>query len=64
MLESLNVIIDDVRLRADRPLVLLVDGLDKLRDLDVIRLNFLEKKFLTRLWPFSLQRDSRKMAAR
>jgi hypothetical protein len=46
MLESLNAIIDDVRLRADHPLVLLVDGLDKLRDLDVIRLNFLEKKFL------------------
>ena len=46
MVESLNAIIDDVRSKADRPLVLLVDGLDKLRDPDVIALNFLEKKFL------------------
>ncbi len=46
MIESLNAIISDVRLKTDRPLVLLVDGLDKLRDSDVIELNFLEKKFL------------------
>jgi hypothetical protein len=46
MIESLNVIIDDIRVKADRPLVLLLDGLDKLRDSDVISLNFLEKKFL------------------
>ncbi|MBI3797568.1 MAG: HEAT repeat domain-containing protein [Deltaproteobacteria bacterium] len=46
MVEVLNQIIDDVRSRTDRPLILLVDGLDKLRDVDVISLNFLEKKFL------------------
>jgi hypothetical protein len=46
MIESLNALIGDVRIKANRPLVLLVDGLDKLRDPDVISLNFLEKKFL------------------
>src|SRR5215470_10780822 len=46
MVEVLNEIIDDIRSRTDRPLILLVDGLDKLRDTDVISLNFLEKKFL------------------
>ncbi len=46
MIDGLNAIIDDVRLQAEQPLVLLVDGLDKLRDPDVISLNFLEKKFL------------------
>lgn len=46
MIESLNAIIDDIRLRTAKPLILIVDGLDKLRDRDVISLNFLEKKFL------------------
>lgn len=46
MVELLNEIVDDVQSRTDRPLVLLVDGLDKLRDPEVISLNFLEKKFL------------------
>ncbi len=46
MIEGLNAIIDDVHMQAERPLVLLVDGLDKLRDPEVISLNFLEKKFL------------------
>src|SRR5712692_365547 len=46
MVEVLNEIIDDVRSRTDRSLILLADGLDKLRDADVISLNFLEKKFL------------------
>lgn len=46
MVEVLNEIIDDVQSKTDRFLVLVVDGLDKLRDTDVIELNFLEKKFL------------------
>lgn len=46
MIESLNAIIDDVTSKANQPLILLVDGLDKLRDPGVISLNFLEKKFL------------------
>jgi hypothetical protein len=46
MVEMLNEIIDDVQSKTDRPLILLVDGLDKLRDADLISLNFLEKKFL------------------
>ena len=46
MIDSLNSIIDDVRTKAKRPLVLIVDGLDKLRDRDVVSINFLEKKFL------------------
>lgn len=46
MIESLNAIIDDVTSKANQPLILLVDGLDKLRDPAVISLNFLEKKFL------------------
>lgn len=48
MLDTLNAIIDDVRNKAGRSPVMLVDGLDKLRDLDVISLNFLEKDFLSR----------------
>ena len=39
MIEVLNAIIHDVRVKANRPLVLLVDGLDKLRDPSVISLN-------------------------
>ncbi len=46
LVDVLNEIIGDVESRTDRPLILLVDGLDKLRDADVISLNFLEKKFL------------------
>lgn len=46
MIEALNAIIDDVISKANQPLILLVDGLDKLRDPAVISLNFLEKKFL------------------
>lgn len=46
LLGSLNAIIDDVHSKTGRRLILLVDGLDKLRDTDVISLNFLEKKFL------------------
>ena len=46
IVDVLNEIIDDVQSKTDRFLVLLVDGLDKLRDTDVISLNFLEKKFL------------------
>lgn len=49
MIDALNAVIDDVRLKTDRPLILLVDGLDKLRDPDVISLNFSEKKFLNQL---------------
>jgi hypothetical protein len=48
MLDSLNAIVADVQVKADRPIVMLVDGLDKLRDLDVISVNFLEKEFLSR----------------
>lgn len=47
MIDGLNAIIDDVTQRAEQPLVLLVDGLDKLRDPDIISLNFLEKQFLS-----------------
>ena len=47
MVEALNEIISDVQSKTDRFLVLLVDGLDKLREVDVISLNFLEKKFLS-----------------
>ncbi len=46
MIDGLNAIIDDVRLQAEQPLILLVDGLDKLRDPDLISLNFLENNFL------------------
>jgi len=46
MIEALNAIIDDVRFKLNRLPVLIVDGLDKLRDSSVISLNFLEKNFL------------------
>ncbi len=46
MVDALNAIIEDVRRKSSRPLILLVDGLDKLRDADVISLNFLETTFL------------------
>jgi len=47
LIEALNALIDDVHTKSrERRLVLLADGLDKLRDRDVISLNFLEKKFL------------------
>jgi hypothetical protein len=46
LIETLNAIIDDVVVKSNRSLVVLVDGLDKLRDADVISLNFLENKYL------------------
>ena len=48
MIESLNAIIDDAKEKSGRSLVLVVDGLDKLRNSEVIRLNFLDKDFLSR----------------
>ena len=48
MIDSLNAIIGDAEEKSGGSLVLVVDGLDKLRDPDVIRLNFLEKDFLSR----------------
>jgi hypothetical protein len=49
MLESLNAIIKDIGNKSggNRP-ILLVDGLDKLRDMDTIKLMFVEKQFLNR----------------
>lgn len=46
MVERLNELIADVQARSGRSLVLVVDGLDKIRDPDLIELNFAEKKFL------------------
>jgi hypothetical protein len=46
MVEHLNRLIADVESRAQRPLALIVDGLDKIRDPDLIALNFADKKFL------------------
>jgi hypothetical protein len=46
MVERLNLLIADVEQRAGRPLTLIVDGLDKIRDPDLIALNFADKKFL------------------
>lgn len=46
MVERLNALIADVQARSSRPLALVVDGLDKIRDPDLIELNFAEKKFL------------------
>lgn len=49
MLEHLNDLVEDVELKAERPMALIVDGLDKVRDEDVIALNFADKKFLADL---------------
>jgi hypothetical protein len=47
MVVTLNRLLDDIRTRLrDRSLVLLIDGLDKLRHEEVIRVNFVENKFL------------------
>jgi hypothetical protein len=46
LIAKLNTLIEDVESRTDRPIVLLIDGLDKIRDSNVISLNFLEKQFL------------------
>lgn len=46
MAENLNKLLDDVQAKAGKPLVVLVDGLDKLRDEDAIKVNFLERKSL------------------
>lgn len=46
LIARLNKLIEDVESRIDHPIVLLVDGLDKIRDPNVISLNFLEKQFL------------------
>lgn len=48
MADTLNAIIDDVTVKSNRPLILLVDGLDKMRDEEVISLNFLENDYLNR----------------
>jgi len=49
MLQSLNAILEDIRNKSGgNPPVLLVDGLDKLRDTDAIKLMFVEKQFLKR----------------
>jgi len=45
MIGHLNNLIADVQAKAERPLVLIVDGLDKVR-FDVAALNFAENKFL------------------
>lgn len=49
MVEHVNDLIEDVQLKAGRPLALIVDGLDKPRDEDIIALNFADKKFLADL---------------
>ncbi len=46
LIKSLSKIIDDVYFKLNRPIVVLVDGLDKIRDPDVIKVNFIEKNFL------------------
>jgi len=46
MVERLNVLIDEVQAKAGRPLVLIVDGLDKPRDEDTVALNFLHTPYL------------------
>ncbi|MFQ6016134.1 MAG: hypothetical protein ACE5NP_11925 [Anaerolineae bacterium] len=46
MVGHLNEVIEEVQEKAGRPLVLIVDGLDRPRDPNVIALNFSEKKFL------------------
>lgn len=44
--DIVNEIIEDVEGKAGKPVVLLVDGLDKASDLDLIELNFLENPYL------------------
>ncbi|MBI4850314.1 MAG: hypothetical protein HY819_00665 [Acidobacteria bacterium] len=46
LIQILNKIIDDVHFKSNRSVVVLMDGLDKLRDLEVIETNFLNNKFL------------------
>lgn len=46
MVDRLNQLIADVEDRAGRPLVLIVDGLDKIPNPDLIALHFVEKRFL------------------
>jgi len=48
MVDALNAIVEDVEAKARRPLLLIVDGLDRPRDPDVIELNFAEKKYLAK----------------
>jgi hypothetical protein len=47
MVQSLNVLLTDIEQRGQRPLALIVDGLDKLRDTDAISANFLERRALS-----------------
>jgi len=46
MITVLNSVIEDVENKAKKKVIFLVDGLDKLRDIELIRLNFIDKKFL------------------
>jgi hypothetical protein len=48
MVEALNGIVDDVEAKAGKPLALIVDGLDKPHDPEIIALNFAEKNFLAK----------------
>jgi hypothetical protein len=48
MLEALNRIVADVQDKAGKPLALIVDGLDKPHDPEIIALNFAEKNHLTK----------------
>ena len=48
MLESLNAILEDIRKKSGSLPIMLVDGLDNLRDMDAIKLMFVEKQFLNR----------------
>jgi len=48
LVEALNSIVADVQEKAGKPLVLIVDGLDKPYDPDIIALNFAERNYLSK----------------
>ena len=49
MVRFVNAIVVDVQQRSGKDLVLLVDGLDKPKELDIVALNFEERPFLSEL---------------